>query len=144
MTASVHSPSSSATGVASSERMSIRTACPRRPHREASWSSSPVCAPAQSASTREHRRASATGSSGSAPSASATETHSAADDPRPAPAGRSARISSSAGSGCSSARTPSTYGSQPPAVARTAGSSAGAAVTVIPCSMANGRQSPPL
>src|SRR5918999_1636929 len=90
-TASTWSPSSSGTGSMVSALMSIRSARPRSPNREASWSSRPVSAPHQSRSIREQSRASSTRPGGSAPatahSARQSDTDSAADDDRPAPRG---------------------------------------------------------
>ena len=76
--------------------MSMRSARPGLEQSEASWSSSPVWAPAQSFSTREQSRASASLSGGSAPatshSARQSATQTAADEDRPAPRGRSLAI----------------------------------------------------
>ena len=54
-------------------RKSIRSAWPAAPASDASWSSSPVCAPTQSFSTREHSRASSTRSAARSSPASAEQ-----------------------------------------------------------------------
>ena len=94
---SVQSPSSSGTGSISSDAKSIRTAWPGSLHSDASWSSSPVSAPTQSFSTREHSRARSRRSAGSsspetASSASDSAVSKAADEERPSPCSRSPSI----------------------------------------------------
>ena len=80
---------------------SIRSASPSAPSSEASWSSSPVSAPTQSFSTREHSFASSTRSGSSAPATPSSARHSAvssaAEDERPEPCGTSPSIVSRAG-----------------------------------------------
>ena len=86
-----HPSSSSATGRTSSERKSIRSAWSASPNSDEIWSSSPVCAPTQSFSIREHIIARSRRSGRRTPltanSASTRATSSAADDDRPAPRG---------------------------------------------------------
>ena len=86
-------PRSSGTRSTASVAKSIRSASPSAPSSEASWSRSPVSAPTQSFSTREHSFASSIRSGSGAPAtpsrARQSAVSSAADEERPEPWGTS-------------------------------------------------------